>query len=89
MLTARDMGTNNTLVSLSLGCEELEAARIFDLQIQQKNAEQQQQDIVSIEGDLAALVGLIAQVQQEAAASSQTIEDLSNSIEKVKTVVGY
>lgn len=89
MLTEREMGNNNNLVSLIQSTEELEAARIFDLQVQQKNAEQQQQDIVSIEGDLAALVGLIAQVQQEAAASSQTIEDLSNSIEKVKTVVGY
>jgi hypothetical protein len=35
------------------------------------------------------LVSAISQVQQEGMASTQTIEELSTSIEKVRVVVGY
>ena len=64
-------------------------ARLEEIKVQEEKNGLQQQDIVAIENDLLELVSAISQVQQEGMASTQTIEELSTSIEKVRVVVGY
>lgn len=88
-LSEREQGNSDQLTSLLEKTEALGSARSQERQSEEMNAEQQQQDITLIENNLLELVGLIAQIQDESTASSETIQDLSNSIEKVKTVVGY
>ena len=89
MLTSREEGNSIQLNSLISNTEAMGVARLEEIKVEDERYGQQRQAITAIENDLLELVGAISQVQQESAASSQTIEELSSSIEKVRVVVGY
>mgnify|MGYP004487258851 FL=1 len=89
ILGGRDEDNSKFLDSLIQSTENLGTFRLEERQNQETAATHQQEDARSIEEDLIELVGMIVQVQQDVAASSDTIEGISNSVEKVKTVVGY
>jgi len=89
MMADREEENGIQLNSLISNAEAMGVARLEEIKVQEEKNGQQRQDIVAIEKDLLELVSAISQVQQEGMASSQTIEELSTSIEKVRVVVGY
>ena len=89
MIANREEENGIQLNSLISSAEAMGVARLEEIKVQEENNGQRRQDIAAIEDDLLELVNAITQVQQEGMASSQTIEELSTSIEKVRVVVGY
>lgn len=89
MIANREEENGIQLNSLISSAEAMGVARLEEIKMQEENNGQRRQDIAAIEDDLLELVNAITQVQQEGMASSQTIEELSTSIEKVRVVVGY
>jgi hypothetical protein len=89
MIADREEKNGIQLNALISSAEAMGVARLEEIKVQEEKHGQQQQDIVAIENDLLELVSAISQVQQEGMASTQTIEELSTSIEKVRVVVGY
>ena len=89
ILNEKEQINSAHLTSLINKIEALGLAKTQELESHERNVELHDNNITMIEKDLLQLVELIAQVQQQSAASAETIHDISNSIEKVKTVVGY
>lgn len=89
MIADREEENGIQLNSLISSAEAMGVARLEEIKMQEENNGQRRQDIAAVEDDLLELVSTISQIQQESMASSQTIEELSTSIEKVRVVVGY